>query len=115
WTRLQSKKQARPLEDTGPRLRNRLMEPLVDAHVARAGFDAHSGAAAVDLSGDMVAIKRTLHGHLMIGMYRTGPGGCIEHKAGIAGREFDTSRAGLKAPVTGGRAADLDVAGAGAR
>ncbi len=40
------------------------------AHVAGTGLDANRGAAAVDLSGDVVAIERSLHRHFMIGVDR---------------------------------------------
>jgi hypothetical protein len=41
-------------------------ECLVNANVARAGLDANCGAAAVDLSGNVVLVKRALNLHFVV-------------------------------------------------
>jgi hypothetical protein len=40
----------------------------MDANIARAGFNAHGGSAAMHFTDDVVLVIRTLDGHLLIGM-----------------------------------------------
>lgn len=58
---------------------------LMNANVARAGFNAHCWAAAVDLADDVVAVLRSLRQHLLIGMDAARAGGCVERKCSAAG------------------------------
>ena len=81
------------------------------AHVARSCFDPDGWAAAVDLSRNVVLVKRPLHLHLVIGMHRARSGGGIQHKPCAAWPELDAARAGPKVPVRRRRSANLDIAG----
>jgi len=49
-------------------IEDRLVEELVDANVARTGFDADDRAAAIDLAGYVMAVVGALGEHLMIGV-----------------------------------------------
>jgi len=85
----------------------------VNANVARAGFDAHGGSAAVHLARDVMPIEGTPYSHFLVGVDAAGARGCIEAEARAAGPKLYRSRAGFELPVRCWRARDLDVAGTG--
>jgi hypothetical protein len=50
------------------------VETSVNANVAGTGFRADGGAAAVDFSGDVVAVERSLHRHFGVAVDGSGTG-----------------------------------------
>ena len=81
--------------------------------VAGAGLNAHGGAAAVELTGYVVAIGGTLGEHLAVGVDAARTAFGVERERRIADPELDVAGTGSQLPADGGRARDLDVAGAG--
>src|SRR5579863_6816136 len=80
---------------------------------ARAGLYAHQGAAAIEITLDVMLIERALHQHFVICDHRARTRGPIECEWRVAGPDIDIARAGLQGPCSRGCACSLDIARAG--
>jgi len=80
---------------------------LVNANVARAGFDPHRGAAAVQLAGDVVVVLRALRQYLPVGVNTARTGFGVQRERRVAGPELHAARTGLQMPGVRRRPATL--------
>ena len=63
----------------------------MNSNVARTSLDAYRWSSTMHLANNMVLVKRSLHGHFLISVYRAGPCRRVEREAGVAGPEFDAA------------------------